>query len=94
MARSLRPELLVLDIQMPNLDGLQVLEALRAGQETSVLHVIVLSNSPVSSRRILRAFELGIIDWLMKLTTPPPALSLRVGQELHRLYPERWRATS
>src|ERR1700693_5783087 len=43
LARSLLPDLILLDIHVPHLDGLQVLAALRADKTTDEVPVIVCS---------------------------------------------------
>lgn len=42
-ARASRPDLLILDIGLPGMDGWEVLEALRADEETKGLPVMVLT---------------------------------------------------
>lgn len=83
MARRLRPDLVLLDIALPVLDGFEVLEALRARPETAGLPVVVLSNSLlVSDPRIDRAHEQGILGWLVKSQVPPAELARLVGRWL------------
>ena len=80
VARASAPDLVLLDIGLPKLDGFQVLEALRAAPETSALRVAVLSNSRlVDDARVGRAHELGILEWLVKSRVPPGDLSRRVA---------------
>ena len=54
-ARELRPDLLVIDYELPELDGLQVIEALRADPATCELSVLLNSAAPVSLAEIRRA---------------------------------------
>ena len=42
--RRERPDLVLLDLVLPRLHGLDVLEAMRADQETAAIPVIVLTN--------------------------------------------------
>ena len=80
LARSSSPDLVLLDIGLPKLDGFGVLEALRAAPETAALPVAVLSNSMlVGDARVDRAYELGILEWLVKSRVPPADLSRRVA---------------
>src|SRR5437588_5570588 len=44
-ARTHKPDMIFLDIRLPKLDGLGVLEALRGDPETAAIPVIILSNS-------------------------------------------------
>ena len=58
--RALRPELLFLDVQMPDRDGFQVLEAL--GSEVPPGLVFVTAYD----RHALRAFEVHALDYVLK----------------------------
>jgi len=64
-AASLKPDLLTLDIEMPEMDGLEVLEHLR--QELPETVAIVFSAFTTEGARItLRALELGAFDFITK----------------------------
>ena len=43
-ARTMHPDIIFLDIRLPKLDGLGVLEALRADATTASIPVVILSN--------------------------------------------------
>ncbi|HVP60177.1 MAG TPA: LytTR family DNA-binding domain-containing protein [Myxococcaceae bacterium] len=60
LLRTERPDLLFLDIQLPTMDGFEVLE--RAGLE-NVGHVVVVT---AHDRYALRAFDVAAIDYLLK----------------------------
>jgi two-component system, chemotaxis family, protein-glutamate methylesterase/glutaminase len=62
---SLRPDLMTLDIEMPEMDGIAVLEAMRSAGITT--GVIVLSARTVRGGEMtMRALELGAFDFLPK----------------------------
>jgi DNA-binding response OmpR family regulator len=63
--RELRPDLVLLDILMPKMDGLEVLARIRKEDDLRKIPVIVISNSgqPVEISKIK---ELGVKDWLVK----------------------------
>jgi signal transduction histidine kinase/AraC-like DNA-binding protein len=42
------PSLVVLDLRMPDMDGFQVLESMRAGEETSRVPVLIMTGHPLS----------------------------------------------
>ena len=64
---SLKPDLLILDIEMPEMDGLEVLERLRLELPEAV--VIVFSAFTTEGARItLRALELGAFDFIPKFS--------------------------
>jgi two-component system cell cycle response regulator len=58
-----RPEVVVLDIQMPEMSGLEVLERLR--RESPELPVIMLTGYPTSQNAIA-ALKLGAFDFIVK----------------------------
>lgn len=60
-----RPDLVLLDLNMPHVDGFEILRALRANPDTRFLSVIVLTSSNESTTK-LKALELGATDFLAK----------------------------
>jgi CheY-like chemotaxis protein len=81
MARSLIPDLILLDIHMPQLDGLQVLAALREDKATDELPVIVCSEDD-DPLLIKEANRLGAVAYLVKANLLPSRLSKTVGDVL------------
>ena len=73
-----RPAAIILDVQMPRVDGLMVLEGLRQRPETSRIPVIVLS-AAVSETTRRRVLALGARCFLGK--PHEPAVLLRVIRE-------------
>lgn len=63
------PDLVICDIQMPNLDGYQFLEKLRQRDYTKHTPVIMLSGSEASKERI-KCYKLGAQDYLTKPFNP------------------------
>lgn len=59
------PDLLLLDLLMPQRDGLEVLEALRACETTCAVPVVILSNSS-KELEMRRAATLGAVDYWVK----------------------------
>ena len=60
-----RPDILLLDINMPEVNGFDILEKVRANAELSRLPVIVLTATSDSNTK-LKALELGATDFLAK----------------------------
>jgi CheY-like chemotaxis protein len=81
MARSLMPDLILLDIHMPQLDGLQVLAALREDEATDDLLVVVCSEDD-NPQLITEARRLGAVAYLVKANLLPSRLSKTVGEVL------------
>jgi CheY-like chemotaxis protein len=73
MVRDERPALILLDMMMPRMDGIQFLEALRGWPKTRSIPVVVLSN--VGDRHLVdRALALGAVEYLVKAQTRPQVL--------------------
>jgi putative two-component system response regulator len=60
-----RPDLVLLDIHMPELDGLEILTAIRADRDLSAVPVVILTASSTSEMK-LEALERGATDFLFK----------------------------
>jgi diguanylate cyclase len=74
------PDLLLLDLMMPQLNGFDVLEAIRADRRLRFLPVIVLTAASGAEVK-LRALQLGATDFLAK-PVDESELSLRVRNTL------------
>lgn len=70
-ARTGAPDLILLDMLMPKLSGIETLERLKAEETTRGIPVVILSNSSIETS-IQKARELGAIGYLVKAS-----LSLR-----------------
>jgi CheY-like chemotaxis protein len=69
MARDTRPDALVLDVNMPQLDGFAVLAALRNDPTTAHLAIVMLS-ARQQETDVLRGFGLGADDYVVKPFNP------------------------
>ena len=78
--RIQRPDLAVLDITMPNVDGLEVLRRLRADAETTSLPVVLLS-AQAQEADVKRGFETGASAYVKKPFSPRE-LEARVAELL------------
>lgn len=76
------PSLILLDILLPRLDGLEVLRQIRASDQARGVPVLILSNALGISGREQEARGLGIADWIVKANTTPAQLSSRVAKLL------------
>ncbi|MFD5467380.1 response regulator transcription factor [Kitasatospora sp. NPDC127059] len=82
LARSARPDLLVLDLMLPGIDGLEILRRLRADPDGAELPVVLLTAKGDETDRIL-GLELGADDYVTKPFSPRE-LVLRVQSVLRR----------
>jgi two-component system, response regulator len=63
--RSVVPQVILLDLKLPKIDGLEVLEALRADEQTRLLPVVVLTSS-MEEQDLLRSYRLGANSYMRK----------------------------
>jgi two-component system phosphate regulon response regulator PhoB len=77
-----RPDLIVLDLMLPGVSGLDILADLRGRSETADVPVIVLTARREEADRV-RGLELGADDYITKPFSPQE-LVLRVGAVLRR----------
>jgi diguanylate cyclase (GGDEF)-like protein len=75
-----QPDLVLLDLMMPDVSGIEILDAVRRHPKLEHLPVIVLTSSTNSEVR-LKALELGATDFLSK-PVDPSELCLRVRNTL------------
>lgn len=60
-----RPDLLVLDVMMPGMDGFQVLETLRKDPDTAQVPVLMLTARD-QHNDILKGYQMGATSYLVK----------------------------
>ncbi len=60
-----KPDLLVLDVMMPGMDGFQVLETLRSNPETAAVPVLMLTARD-QHNDILKGYQMGATSYLVK----------------------------
>ena len=82
-ARDEKPALIVLDLMLPGMSGLEVLEQLRAGDATRDMAVLMLTARKEEPDRI-RGLSLGADDYLAKPFSPQEMV-LRVRAILRRV---------
>ena len=68
--KEIRPDLILLDVAMPKMDGFEVMEAKQKIEAIKDIPIIIISNSgqPVE---ISRAQKLGAKDWIIKTNFNP-----------------------
>ncbi len=65
-AREWSPDVIVLDVYMPEMDGFAVVERLKRDPETAAVPVIFLTAEPPTDDLIVRGLDLGAYDFLSK----------------------------
>lgn len=72
MARTHKPSLVLLDIMMPKMNGIEMLDRLKADSSVSAIPVIILTNlSGVMKKDIEKAFNIGTTKRLIKSDNKP-----------------------
>ena len=75
------PDLVVLDLMLPKVDGLEVLRRIRADQASASLPIIVFSNA-YTSDRTQDVWNAGATQVLVKASCSPKQLVQIVGSSL------------
>jgi CheY-like chemotaxis protein len=77
LVRRRRPDLILLDLRLPQIEGFAVLEQVRDDPELQTIPIVVLSNFGDPSV-VGRAMTLGAREYLIKSQTTPPQLVERI----------------
>src|SRR5438046_908300 len=90
-ALELRPDLVLLDVMMPNLDGFEVAQPLRRHPRTSSSSIIMLTAKALSADKVL-GLSSGADDYIIKPFDPVELLArvngtLRRAREMRALSP-------
>ena len=63
--RNTMPQLVLLDLKLPKLDGLSVLKALRADERTRVLPIVIFTSSS-EEEDMIKSYDLGANSYVRK----------------------------
>ena len=64
-ADPVRPQVVLLDLKLPKVDGLEVLRRIRESEVTRMLPVVVLTSSD-EERDVVRSYQLGVNSYIRK----------------------------
>jgi CheY-like chemotaxis protein len=62
---AIRPQVVLLDLKLPKVDGLEVLRRIRQTDATRLLPVVVLTSSD-EERDVVRSYQLGVNSYIRK----------------------------
>jgi len=77
-AKKEKPDLVLLDVMLPQKNGLAILEELKSNEDTRDIRVVMLTNYG-TDENISKAVELGAEDYIMKYNIVPSELSSKVN---------------
>jgi DNA-binding response OmpR family regulator len=79
---SFKPDLILLDIMMPNKNGYEVLSELKSKDSSKDIPVILLTNVSSSDADIDKGLEMGAVAYLVKAGNRPDAVLSKVKEIL------------
>ncbi|HEY9857339.1 MAG TPA: hybrid sensor histidine kinase/response regulator, partial [Stenomitos sp.] len=74
LAKEARPDLILLDLEMPGMDGFTMLEALKGNSLTRHIPVIILTATYLEPKSVERGLSLGADEYLTKPINPEELL--------------------
>ena len=81
-AITIHPDLIILDILMPGVDGITMLEELRNSKEGKLMKVILLTNLDLDSQVMERVLNAKPLFYFVKSEITPSLLIEKVEEEL------------
>lgn len=80
-AQNAPPDLVLLDLMMPKMGGLDMLRAFQASPQLQNIPVVVLTNLSAEKEEE-EARALGVVDYLVKANNPPDRVLQRIREVL------------
>lgn len=84
-----RPDLVLLDLMMPEMDGITFIRMIRRNPQWEMIPVIVLTGLRDDNQLVERARELGVSDLIPKATQGFSELLLRIKKVIDGRVPAR-----
>lgn len=81
-AKKKKPDIILLDVLLPKMDGFSVLKELKADPTTKPIPVILLTNLGQKDD-VEKGLEAGAVDYLIKAHFKPSEIVDKVKQVLH-----------
>ena len=89
LLEKIKPDLILLDIEMPEMDGFEALQRLKAGGAHSDIPVIFLTSMNDTPTEV-RGFQLGVVDFVTKPFSAPVLINrIKTHLQIDELIRER-----
>jgi DNA-binding response OmpR family regulator len=79
VAYEKKPDIVVLDVMMPKMDGFAVLEKLRADEFFKTKPILMYSNLN-NEEEIVRAKKMGVTEFIVKANLSPTQMVVKIEQ--------------
>lgn len=87
LVKEKKPNLVLLDLILPGMDGFEVITALKSDADVSLIPIIVLSNLD-QKEDMEKVFKLGAVDFLVKAHSAPGEVIDKVKEVLQKFAPK------
>lgn len=81
-AKKEKPDIILMDIMMPKMDGIAALSKMKADPDIKNIPVMMLTNFGQESL-VQQSFSLGAVDYLLKYKVTPAEMAEKVTQLLN-----------
>lgn len=81
LAKKEKPDIIMLDVILPGLDGFSVLEEIKKDKITRSIPVIMLTNLGTADDKI-KGQKMGALDYLVKASLTPGQISEKIEKTL------------
>ena len=82
MAKEAKPDLMMLDLMMPKMNGVEMMKNLKADKGTANIPVMILTNLSDDAEYVRMTKELGAVDFLVKSETSLKQLVEKIKKAL------------
>lgn len=79
--KEFKPDIVLLDLLMPEMDGYEVLEIIKGDEETKDIPVLIMSNLGQEDH-VQKAMQLGALGYIVKSQYTPSNVSEKVKEVL------------
>ncbi len=77
-----KPDLILLDILLPKVDGMEVLKRLKSDSSTSSIPIVMLTNLSDQPKLVEESKALGALDYIVKSKFTPMEVVTRIADML------------